>query len=253
MDTDNLKYVVITGASSGIGYEVAKAFAKEGKNIIIVARRTQQLEKLKSVILEISSQVSVISKTADLSKIEEVYKLYEDLKLYNIDTWINNAGFGFDDSLSNQNTSNLSEMIRLNVEAVALLSKLFMQDYKDVEDTQLINVASVVGYYLLPKTVSYAATKFFVTAFTEGLDQELKINQNKMRAKVLAPAATKTEFTAIACNDKGLDYDKSFDRYHTAEQMAEFTMQLFYSDMGVGIVDLESYEFKLRNAIHQYL
>src|SRR5690348_13852183 len=97
------KYTVITGASSGIGYESALAFAARGKNLIIVARRTEELEKLKSEIGKLNSNLDVIIKTADLSVVKNAYNLYEGLKEYEIETWINNAGFGNFASVGEQN------------------------------------------------------------------------------------------------------------------------------------------------------
>lgn len=88
------KYVAITGASSGIGYEAAKRFAQRGKNLIIIARNTDKLEELKKEITMIDSSLEVVVKPADLSKKENVYSLYESLKSLDIETWINNAGFG---------------------------------------------------------------------------------------------------------------------------------------------------------------
>ncbi|MGV2683492.1 SDR family NAD(P)-dependent oxidoreductase [Clostridium perfringens] len=99
-------------------------------------------------------------------------------------------------------------------------------------------------------TVNYCASKFFVSAFTEGLAQELQKSNAKLQAKVLAPATTKTNFGNIA-NDIN-DYDKSFGKYHSSEQMAQFLIKLYESNKVVGIVDRESFEFKLNNPILPY-
>lgn len=89
-----MKYTVITGASSGIGYETSLAFAARGKNLILVARRFDKLEELKSAIHNIDPNVNVIVHTSDLSVTDQAYTLYNDLKEYQIETWINNAGLG---------------------------------------------------------------------------------------------------------------------------------------------------------------
>lgn len=89
-----MKYTVITGASSGIGYETALAFAARGKNLILVARRLDKLEELKSAIQDIDPTVNVIVRTSDLSVTDQAYTLYSNLKEYQIETWINNAGLG---------------------------------------------------------------------------------------------------------------------------------------------------------------
>ena len=174
------KYTVITGASSGIGRETAKAFANRGKSLIIAARRTE------------------------------------------------------------------------NLEALTILSSLFVRDYKDTPGTQLINLSSCGGYTIVPTAVTYCATKFYVSTFTEGLAWELIETGAKMRAKVLAPAATQTEFGKKANNVDAYDYDKAFGTYHTGQQMAEFLLKLYDSDSTLGIVDRETFQFELRLPMFPY-
>lgn len=238
-------YTVITGASSGIGYETAKAFAGRGKNLIIVARRRSNLEKLKQEILTEYPNIDVIVKTADLSLTENVYNLYEDLKTYSIETWINGAGLGNYESIAQQDLKKIEKMLCLNVTALTILSSLFVHDYKDVEGTQLINISSCGGYTIVPTAITYCATKFYVSTFTEGLAQELKASNAKMKAKVLAPAATKTEFGKVANNVSEYDYDKLFGIYHTSQQVAIFLLELYDSNYVVGLVDRESFSFEL--------
>lgn len=102
-----MKYTVITGASSGIGYETALAFASRGKNLILVARRKEELEKLKSEIAKINSNLDIVIITTDLSITNNVYDLYENVKDYKIETWINNAGFGNFATVGDQNLNKI--------------------------------------------------------------------------------------------------------------------------------------------------
>lgn len=248
----NKKYTVITGASSGIGYETAKAFAKKGSNLIIIARNKEKLENLKSEILKENSEVNVIIKNVDLSISENLYKLYSKLKPYEIQTWINNAGFGNYQKVANQNLSKIENMIDLNIRAVVILSSLFVQDYENIEGTKLINISSAGGYTIVPTAITYCASKFFVSAFTEGLAQELKRSNAKLQAKVLAPAATKTNFGNIANDITDYDYDKSFGKYHSSKEMAQFLVELYESDKVVGTIDRESFKFKLSDPIFPY-
>ena len=176
------KYTVITGASSGIGYETAKAFAERGKNLIITARRKNNLEMLKREILEKHPDLDIVVRSTDLSVPENAYHLYEGLKGYEIETWVNNAGFGNYDSVANQNLKKIGAMLHLNIEALTILSSLFVRDYKDVDRTQLINISSAGGYTIVPTVVTYCAAKFYVSTFTEGLAWELKETGAKMRA-----------------------------------------------------------------------
>lgn len=246
------RYTVITGASSGIGYETAKAFAGRNSNLILIARRKDRLEILKKEILTLRPTLDVVIKVADLSIPENVYQLYEDVRAYPLRTWINNAGFGNYDSVGDQNLNKIQRMLHLNVEALTILSSLYVRDFKDIEGTQLINISSCGGYTIVPNAVTYCAAKFYVSVFTEGLAWELKTAKAKMQAKVLAPAATKTEFGKIANDVAEYDYDRLFGTYHTSTQIAEFLLELYDSDSVVGLVDRENFLFHLCSPQFQY-
>ncbi|MFC7321694.1 SDR family NAD(P)-dependent oxidoreductase [Halobacillus campisalis] len=246
------KYTVVTGASSGIGYETALAFALRGKNLIITARREEKLSELKTEIQQHNEDVDVIIKVADLAETENAYSFYEDLKDYDIETWINNAGFGNFDPVSDHDLSKITKMLRLNNETLTILSSLYVRDYENKEGTQLINVSSGGGYTIVQDAVTYCATKFFVSAFTEGLDQELAGKGSSMRAKVLAPAATETEFLNRSMDNDDIQYEGNIPKYHTAKEMAQFMLELYDSQKTVGIVNGESYDFELRDPIYPY-
>jgi len=246
------KYIVITGASSGIGYATAQAFAKRGKNLILVARRENKLEEVKKELETSFVGIKVVIKVYDLSHIPNTYLLYEELKSYYIEAWINNAGFGDYHSVAEQNLEKIEQMLRLNIEALTILSTLYVNQYKDVEGTQVINLSSRGGYVIVPNAVTYCATKFYVSAFTEGLAHELKTTGAKMQAKVLAPAATQTEFGQQANDVAEYDYDKSFGNYHTSTQMAGFLLDLYDSDKVLGIVNFETFDFDLEDARFNY-
>lgn len=252
MVTITQKYTVITGASSGIGYETAKAFADRGKNLIIIARRLNNLVTLRKEVLNQFPDLDVVIKVTDLSVLENVYQLYEDLKGYTIETWINNAGFGNYESVAQQDLKKIETMLRLNVEALTILSTLYVRDYMHAEGAQLINISSAGGYTIVPTAITYCASKFYVSTFTEGLSRELKEASAKMQAKVLAPAATKTDFGMVANNVDEYNYDKLFGTYHTSRQMAGFLLELYDSDKTVGIIDRETFTFQLRDPLFLY-
>ena len=245
-------YTVITGASSGIGYETAKAFAERGSNLILIARRKDRLENLRQEILSLYPMLDIVVKVADLSVSQNVFQLYESIKSYPLQAWINNAGFGNYGNVENQDLKKISRMLHLNVEALTVFSSLFVRDFKDTEETQLINISSCGGYTIVPNAVTYCAAKFYVSAFTEGLAWELKAAHAKMQAKVLAPAATKTEFGKIANDVSEYDYDRLFGVYHTSTQMAAFLLELYDSDKTVGFVDRETFSFHLYEPQFQY-
>ncbi|MCM3175849.1 MULTISPECIES: SDR family oxidoreductase [unclassified Paenibacillus] len=245
-----MKYTVITGASSGIGYETALAFAARGKNLILVARRLDKLEELQSTIQGIDPKVNVIVQQSDLSVTTEAYALYNNLKQYEIETWINNAGLGEGSVIAEQNLDKVETMLRVNIESLTILSTLYVRDYADVEGTQLINVSSALGYAIAVGSVAYSASKYYVSAFTEGLAKELELKGAKLKAKILAPAITETEFVQKSIDAEAFDYKANMPKYHTAKEMAGFMMDLYeHDDVVVGIVD-QNYDFHLRGAIY---
>ncbi|MBU5356068.1 SDR family NAD(P)-dependent oxidoreductase [Paenibacillus silvae] len=245
-----MKYTVITGASSGIGYETALAFAARGKNLILVARRLDKLEELKATIQGMDAKVNVIVQQSDLSVSSEAYALYNNLKQYEIETWINNAGLGESSVIAEQNLDKVETMLRVNIESLTILSTLYVRNYADVEGTQLINVSSALGYAIAVGSVAYSASKYYVSAFTEGLAKELELKGAKLKAKILAPAITETEFVQKSIDAEGFDYKANMPKYHTAKEMAGFMVDLYeHEDVVVGIVD-QNYDFHLRGAIY---
>lgn len=244
------KYTVITGASSGIGREIAKVFAQKGKNMILVARRKERLEELKNEILCEEDKINIEIIPCDLSDRQAVYHLYEKLRNYNLETLINNAGVGYNGKIINQNLNKISNMIQLNIEALTILSTLFVNDYMDIEGTTLINVTSTVGYGVTSRAPSYSATKFYVSAFTEALYWELKESNAKMRVKLLAPAMTFTEFLANALG-KSREEAENINRMvvesvskkqgNTSKEIAEFLGKLYESEEMLGYADTIEY------------
>ncbi len=241
--------VLITGASSGAGRALAHKFASEGFNIIAVARRKEKLESLK-VELSTAYGSDVICMPTDLEKIEKVYELYDQAKEIGIDILINNAGLGEWNFAWDTSLEKLNKMIDLNVRALAVLSTCFVRDSVN-RDACLINIASLAGYSLFSTAIPYSATKYFVTSFTEGLIHDTGLAKSPFRIKLLAPGPIDTEFTKILLEQSKLgDLDTSKVQFHTPEQIAEFTYQLYESDKPVGMVDMASMGFILSDTIH---
>ncbi|MEV9503403.1 SDR family NAD(P)-dependent oxidoreductase [Bacillus safensis] len=245
-------YTVITGASSGIGYEAALAFAARGENLILAARRLNKLQELKKKIHDQYPDIKVVIQSVDLTNIEQVYSFYESLSDYELDTFINNAGFGHFGSIGEQDLSKIGDMLHLNIEALTILSTLFVRDYEQVEGAQLINISSRAGYTVVGNAVTYSATKFYVSAFTEGLALELKEKGAKLQAKVLAPSATESEFAKRSLDVDEFEYEGNFKKYHTSKEMAVCMLELYDSEKTVGIVDGKTFEFELKDLIFSH-
>lgn len=246
-----MSYVVVTGASSGIGYETAKAFAERGKNLIVCARRLERLEQLKKEIQCVHPDIDVVTRAVDLSDEKAVVDFYHSLDSYEIEVFVNNAGLGNDGDITNPDLEHNVRMMHVNVNALAILSMLYVADYKDTEGAQLINVASSAGYVMFPGCTLYGATKFFASSFTEGIDMEMQTGGHKLRAKVLAPDATETEFEQSAHElEEKVNYTEKFPRFHTAKQMAGFLLALYDGEKTVGEIDFETFDIKLTDAKH---
>lgn len=243
----NHHYAVITGASSGIGRAIALAFAKRGFNIIAIARRGILLEQLKTELKTLNPNIEIVIKICDLSNVENAYLLYDELSPFDIDVWVNNAGIGYYGEAAKQSLEDVNTLLNLNINTLAMLSLMYVRDNHSLENKQLINVSSAGGYTIVPTAVTYCGSKFFVSAFTEGLAHELLNAGAQLKVKLLAPAATKTEFGKVANNLAHYDYDQVFGTYHSSNELADFFMQLYDSENVIGYVDRESFSFKLLN------
>ena len=239
------EYVVITGASSGIGREAARRFADRGFSVVLTARRKNRLEELGRVLRRGNPAVDAVVHPADLSRSGAPADLYQEVRRLPLHAWINCAGRGYYGSVPAQTAEEIQRLLQLDVQAVAALSAMFARDFRDRPGAQLINVSSCGGYINVPQAVTYCAAKFFVSAFTEGLAAELSSQGAALRAKVFAPAATATEFGRTANNVEHYDYGRAFPRYHTAAQAADLLLQLYDSDAVVGLVDREDFTFQL--------
>lgn len=241
----NNYYAVVTGASSGIGRAISIKLAERGFNIIAIARQHSLLDELKKVLEELNSNIEVVTKSCDLSNTENAISLYEKLKSFDIRVWVNNAGIGYYGDAFKQPIKEVKTLLNLNINTLAVLSLMYIRDHQFSDNSQLINVSSAGGYTIVPTAITYCGSKFFVSSFTEGLAHELLRSDAKVKVKLLAPAATKTNFGRIANGVDEYDYDKVFGTYHSSDELADFFMQLYDSESVIGYVDRESFCFKL--------
>lgn len=190
-------YALITGASSGIGYEFAKIFAREHYNLILSARSEDKLLQLKKEILE-KYNVDIIIIPKDLSNPNEADELYWEIKKKNlsVDILINNAGFGTYGKFTQANLTKEIEMINLNIVSLVKLTYLFLQEMKLNGKGNIINVASTAAFQPGPLMSVYYATKSFVLSFSEAIANELKGSGIKVTA--LCPGPTESGFQAAA-------------------------------------------------------
>jgi short-subunit dehydrogenase len=188
---------LITGASSGIGYEMARVFARKKHNLLLVARQEKALKKLADqLIREDGVKVYVIA--MDLSKPQASSELYNKVKQLGlqVDTLINNAGFGYVGLFHEEELERDKDMIQVNISVLTELTKLFSRDMVERKEGSILNVASTGGYHAGPYTAVYYATKAYVLSFTEAIAKELEPYNIVVTA--LCPGATKTNFSKRA-------------------------------------------------------
>jgi len=191
------KWILITGASSGIGEEFAKQLAKAGCNLIITARRVARLKAL-SAELKLLGAPEVEFIGNDLSTPSGASQLYEQATQLNhpISVLINNAGIGRLERFHKVPLDEQMATVQLNINALTELTHRFLNDMLSNKEGWILQVASVLSYASCPNYAVYAATKAYVLSFSEAVRQEVK--KQGIVVSVLCPGPTKTEFAAEA-------------------------------------------------------
>lgn len=184
---------LVTGASSGIGKEIAYYLASLGIDLIIVARNKVDLEKIKK---DVSVNVKII--TMDLIIRDNVFKLYDMVKSDDIDILINNAGFGLFGTFDETDLSRELEMIDLNVTTYHILTKLFLIDFLKKETGYILNVCSSAGFMAGPRLSTYYATKNYITKLTLAINEELRQKKSNVSISALCPGPVNTNFNKVA-------------------------------------------------------
>lgn len=192
------KVALITGGSSGIGQELAKIHARDGGDLILVARRKERLEAFKEELLKKYPEMNVLIIVQDLSEPNAVEKVYNTVKEsgLQVDYLINNAGYGGHDFFHERSWEKHEAMIQVNIMALTHLTRLFLDDMVKRRSGKILNVASTAGFAPGPLQAVYYATKGYVISFSEALSNELK--DYNISVTVLCPGATDTEFFIVA-------------------------------------------------------
>jgi len=191
------QYVLITGASGGIGKAFAYAFAKKNKNLILVARSKTKLDDIALDIRDLYS-VDVIVIIQDLSNNDSAEELFEATKQYSIGILVNNAGFGVTGEFAKNDIHELEKMLLINNLTLTKLIYLYLPELKK-QKGKIINVASNAAFQPVPFMAAYAATKAYVLHLSEALHEELI--SEKVEVMALCPSATDTNFWKVAKMD----------------------------------------------------
>lgn len=184
---------LITGASSGIGYEIAKYLSEQGYSLILVARDKERLQQIRE---ELKSDIKII--VADLSNEAKLKEIYVLCKNENIDILVNNAGFGLLGNFDDTDLSKEIEMINVNIKAVHVLTKLFLKDMKKRNSGYILNVASAAAFGPGPLMATYYSTKAYVLRLTTSIYEELRKEKSNVVVSCLCPGPVETNFSKTA-------------------------------------------------------
>ena len=182
---------LITGASSGIGRDIAINLSKKGYDLILVAR---DLEKLNEVKAKLHTNVEVVS--IDVSKAENCKELHE--KYQDIEILVNNAGFGDCGYFTKTSLDKELKMIDTNIVAYHVLTKLYLQDMKQKNSGKILNVASIAGFMPGPLMATYYSTKAYVVRLSEAIREELRREKSNVQISILCPGPVNTNFNKVA-------------------------------------------------------
>lgn len=209
--------VLVTGASSGIGRDLAKEFAKRKYDLILVARDVQKLESLKNELIS-KYKINAEYISLDLSVERNCIDLHEKIK--NIDILVNNAGLGDFGRFYETDLSKDLTIIETNIRSVHILTKLYLKDMKERDSGKILNVASIAGFMPGPLMATYYASKNYVVRLSEAIREELHKEKSNVRISILCPGPVKTNFNNVA--------NVKFEiQSLTSEYVAKYTINKF--------------------------
>lgn len=210
---------LITGASSGLGYEMAKALSRRGYDIIAVARREEKLLELKK---EVETELEIL--VLDVTKNEDIAEIVK--RLPEVDILINNAGFGVFGALCETDLESELKMLDTNIRAVHILTKEAAKIFKKRDSGNILNVASLAAFFSGPLFSSYYASKNYVLRLSQALSEELRREKSKVKISVLCPGPVRTEFSEVAKVSFGNGNEKGAGLIVlNKEQVAEYAIK----------------------------
>lgn len=182
---------LITGASSGMGRDMAKILSQKGYDLILVARDEKKLEEVKK---QLKTETKIV--VMDISNEENCKKIYEENK--DIDILINNAGFGDCGHFEETSLDKDIQMIHTNIIAYHILTKLYLKEMIKKDSGKILNVASIAGFIPGPLMTTYYSTKNYVVRFSESIREELRRKKSKVQISILCPGPVDTNFNKVA-------------------------------------------------------
>ncbi len=219
MNTDYPKHALITGATSGIGYELAKIFAKNNYNLILVARNQENLEATAREMLEAAPGIHAHTFAVDLFEdgaAQQIYNQTTEMGI-RVDVLVNNAGQGEWGKFTNTDIERELDIVKLNIIAPMILTKLYLRDMVERNSGKILQLASSVSKAPSPYLSVYAATKAFMLSLTEALITEVENTEVTLTA--LQPGPTDTDFFHKAKAENSVTYREA--SFYTPEEVAK--------------------------------
>lgn len=221
----NIRYTLVTGASTGIGYELSKLFAKGKHNLILVSRNKNKLQSVKNELLKYNIDIKILA--LDLESSEDIQSLFNYIEINKlaVNILINNAGIGTFGDFNDIEWSKEEALIDINIKALTQLTKYFLPKIIDYKNGGVLNVASTAAFCSGPRMAAYYASKAYVLNLTEAIYEEYK--GNGINISCLCPGPVKTSFQGKA----GIKKSESAKKYlMDAEEVAK----VCYKDFNKG-------------------
>ena len=221
----NIRYTLVTGASTGIGNELSKLFAKDKHNLILVSRNKNKLQSVKNELLKYNIDIKILA--LDLESSEDIQSLFNYIEINKlaVNILINNAGIGTFGDFNDIEWSKEEALIDINIKALTQLTKYFLPKIIDYKNGGVLNVASTAAFCSGPRMAAYYASKAYVLNLTEAIYEEYK--DNGIKISCLCPGPVKTSFQGKA----GIKKSESAKKYlMDAEEVAK----VCYKDFNKG-------------------
>ena len=221
----NIRYTLVTGASTGIGNELSKLFAKDKHNLILVSRNKNKLQSVKNELLKYNIDIKILA--LDLESSEDIQSLFNYIEINKlaVNILINNAGIGTFGDFNDIEWSKEEALIDINIKALTQLTKYFLPKIIDYKNGGVLNVASTAAFCSGPRMAAYYASKAYVLNLTEAIYEEYK--GNGINISCLCPGPVKTSFQGKA----GIKKSESAKKYlMDAEEVAK----VCYKDFNKG-------------------
>ena len=225
MTDSNIRYTLITGASTGIGYELSKLFAKDKHNLILVSRNKIKLQSVKNELEKYNIDIKILA--LDLLKSEDIKNIfnYIEINKLNVNILVNNAGIGTFGDFNDIEWEKEEALIDINIKALTQLTKYFLPKIVECKNGGILNVASTAAFCSGPRMAAYYASKAYVLNLTEAIYEEYK--DNGIKISCLCPGPVKTSFQGKA----GIKKSEAAKKYlMDAEEVAK----VCYKDFNKG-------------------